>query len=280
MHLLAYLHSPLLADAINRSMVIIPAGEFWMGSDDGRADEHPLHRVYLDEFTIDCFEVTNAQYAQYLRSTGGIPPRYWSAGEYPTGQADLPVVGMSWEDADAYCSWAGKRLPTEAEWEKSARGLDARLYPWGNAWDATKANLHAAEPAAANLENQAAWDRAWEFLGRSNPEPGTPALKPVGSYPQGQSPYGVMDMSGNASEWTADWYNWGDYSALPVRNPFVSGPPWNHVVRGSAWYDPAGNAEWVKLMSRAPARNSSHVDQDPRIGFRCAKTPVKVQPGK
>ncbi len=263
-----------LAEALIQSVSVVPAGEFPMGSDSGRADEKPEHSVYLDAFAIDCFEVTNAQFYPFVRTTNRLPPPYWSGQDYPTGQADYPVVGVPWDDADAYCRWVGKRLPTEAEWEKAARGLDGRTYPWGNVWDPSRANvyvlygsLNASGPAALSV-----WDQAWDFLRTTPLQPDLPALKPVGSYPQGQSPFGLMDMVGNASEWVADWYNWGDYSGLPSSNPLGMGPPWNRSVRGSPWYDPVGTAAWVQTMSRVSARSSSHESRDPRIGFRCARS--------
>jgi formylglycine-generating enzyme len=279
---LAALDTIRLAEMLNHSVSVVPAGEFLMGSNTGSNDERPQHSVYLDAFEIDCFEVTNAQFAQLLSTTDRLPPPYWSGQDYPAGQADYPVVGVPWEDAADYCNWVGKRLPTEAEWEKAARGLDGRTYPWGNNWDPSRANvfvphqaLNAASPAASSLE---VWDQAWEFLRTSPPRPSSPSLKPVGSYPQGKSPFDLMDMAGNASEWVADWYNWSDYSGLPSRNPYVLGPPWNHSLRGSPWYDPVGNAAWVQAMSRTSARSSSHDSRDPRIGFRCAQSsPAKNQ---
>jgi len=268
-------YSSQLASMLDASMVQVPAGTFMMGSDAGSPDAQPQHDVTLDAFAIDCFEVTNAQYLRFLEANNGTPPSYWNGMNYPVAQADFPVVGMSWADADAYCTWAGERLPTEAEWEKAARGTDGRTYPWGNEWDSSRANVfmgNLSPLTSLGLDAQLAWDLAWEFLRNSPPLPGEPSLAAVGSRPAGQSPYGVMDAVGNVSEWAADYYNWADYSALPVINPFVDAPPYNHVVRGSAWYDPTGNAKWQMLLSRTFARNSSHVDHDPRIGFRCAKS--------
>lgn len=266
----------VIASKFDADVVRVPAGEFVMGSDSGRSDERPQHPVYLDAFEIDRDEVTNAQYWRFLKYTGRTSPRYWSGGDYPMGQANYPVVGVSWDDADAYCAWAGKRLPTEAEWERSCRGPstssgDARIYPWGDAWDAMRANVdvsvHAAHPDAAELLQ---WDDAWALL-RATPAPRALGLRPIGSFPESASPYGVMDLVGNASEWVADWYNWSDYSAMPAQNPRGLGPPWNHSVRGSAWYDPQGAKGWAQEQSRCSARNSSHETQDPRTGFRCAR---------
>ena len=263
-----------LADALDQSMVAIPAGEFIMGSEDGRDDERPAHRVYLDAFELDRYEVTNAQYRRFLLATGGRPPRYWIGDAYPAGQADYPVVGVSWDDASAYCRWAGKRLPTEAEWEKACRGTDGRLYPWGQAWEPKRANVDAAGwnfgGATGDLAAATIWDAAWARL-TLPPGSAGPMLKPVGSHPDGAGPYGVLDMVGNASEWAADWYNWADYSALPARNPLATGPPWNHCLRGSAWADPAGQPAWTQALSRCSARNSAHETSDPRVGFRCAR---------
>lgn len=247
-----------------------------MGSNTGREDESPQHPVYLDAFEIDCFEVTNAQFRLFLRATNRLSPPYWTGQDYPAGQAGYPVVGVPWDDADAFCNWVGKRLPTEAEWEKAARGLDGRIYPWGNNWDPSRANVYlsSVSPATALSAgfSQSTWEQAWEFLRMTSTQPGLPALKPVGSYPKGESPFGMMDMAGNASEWVADWYNWSDYAGLPARNPRVLEPQWNHGVRGSPWYDPAGNVAWIQMMSRVSARSSSHQSHDPRIGFRCARS--------
>jgi formylglycine-generating enzyme required for sulfatase activity len=212
----------LLAEALDRAMVSIQAGEFIMGSDAGRDDERPAHRVYLDAYELDRYEVTNAQFRRFLLATGGRPPRYWIGDAYPAGQADYPVVGVSWDDASAYCGWAGKRLPTEAEWEKACRGTDGRLYPWGQAWEPKRANVDAAGwnfgGATGDVAAATIWDAAWVRL-TLPPGSAGPMLKPVGSHPDGAGPYGILDMVGNASEWAADWYNWADYSALPITFP-------------------------------------------------------------
>ncbi len=199
-----------LAELLDHSTVTIPAGEFIMGSEAGRDDERPAHLVYLDAYELDRYEVTNAQYRRFMLATGGRPPRYWTDTAYPTGQADYPVVGVSWDDADAYCRWAGKRLPTEAEWEKACRGDDSRIYPWGDAWEPGRANVDAAGwnfgGATADSAAATVWDAAWARLALPPGSPG-PTLKPVGSHPDGASPFGILDMVGNASEWVADWYN-------------------------------------------------------------------------
>jgi len=258
------------SDVVDRTVVRIPAGEFMMGSDTGRGDEKPERSVYLDAFDLDRFEVTNAQYQRFLQATGRTAPPYWTGVGYPIGQTDFPVVGVSWEEADAYCSWIGKRLPTEAEWEKACRGVDGRTYPWGNLWDYARGNVETSEQSAWPLD----WDQAWTILKSTSTTSHSRQLQPIGSYPEGASPYGVLDMVGNASEWVEDWYNWSDYTALPSHNPRSSGPPWNHVVRGTPWFDPYGSTSWIQVMSRCAARNSSHETRDPRVGFRCAVSVV------
>ena len=267
---------PKLAETLDRSVVYVAAGDFPMGSDNGRDDERPQHEVYLDAFEIERYEVTNAQYQRFLRAAGRTAPFYWNGDEYPVGQADYPVVGVSWADADAYCAWAGKRLPTEAEWEKSCRGTDGRLYPWGEAWEPQRANVDVSARLSLAVsqagQGPANRDAAWPVLQATPAGPEQPGLRPVGSYPGGASPYGVMDLAGNASEWVVDWYNWGDYSGLPTRNPQGLGPPWNHSVRGSAWANLYGDVSWVQGLSRCSARSSAHVARDPRIGFRCARS--------
>lgn len=276
---LAASDAPQLAELLDRSVVYVAAGDFSMGSDSGRDDERPQHVVYLDAFEIDCYEVTNAQYRRFLRAGGRAAPPYWNGDEYPAGQADYAVVGVSWADADAYCAWAGKRLPTEAEWEKACRGTDGRLYPWGEEWAPQRANVDVSArgsltPPAAGQAMQGPLNRdaAWSVLQSTPASPQHPGLRPLGSYPEGASPYGIMDMSGNASEWVADWYNWGDYTGMPARNPLGLGPPWNHSVRGSAWTNLYGDASWTQSSSRCSARSSAHIAMDPRIGFRCARS--------
>ena len=271
-----------LAETLDRSVVQISVGDFIMGCDTGRVDESPQHVVYLDAFEIDRYEVTNIQYRRFLQTTGRKAPQYWIGDDYPRGQPASPAVGVSWEDADAYCVWMGRRLPSEAEWEKACRGTDGRIYPWGDTWDPSRANvdvsLQTPAPAGSDEPEISVWDLAWKLLRATPTGLGQLGLRPIGSYVGGASPYGVMDMVGNASEWVGDWYNWSDYSKMPARNPHSSGPPWNHCVRGSAWHDPAGNAAWVVQMSRCSARSSSHTSADPRVGFRCARSIAGASP--
>ena len=237
-------------------MVFIPSGEFLMGStgeDVERllnlftyrrpsryANEQPQHVVYLDAFYIDKYEVTNAEYARFLDATGRTPPVFWNDELY--NQPRQAVMAVSWEDAAAYARWAGKRLPTEAEWEKAARGTDGRFWPWGNEWDPSK--LNANDVGAVD---------------------GYVYTAPVGSYPQGASPYGVQDMAGNVWEWVADWYAPDYYDRSPRMNP--QGPELgkNHVARGGSW---DMNNDFTRCASRFGLNAGSLL-----TGIRCAKSP-------
>jgi sulfatase modifying factor 1 len=229
-------------------MVTIPAGEFLMGNPEGkgRDDERPQRSIYLDEFAIDQVEVTNERYMAFVKYTGHRnPPNPYGTGSLTSinGIEQLPVVQTTWYDAKAYCSWAKKRLPTEAEWEKAARGTDGRLYPWGNA------------PPTAQRAN---FDREWED---------EKTLYPVGSVPGGDSPYGVKDMAGNAREWVADWYDAEYYKDAAQRNP--QGPDKKGVVRsirGGSWHSPASD-----ITTTARGRGGFAL-QTHGTGFRCARS--------
>jgi formylglycine-generating enzyme required for sulfatase activity len=240
-------------------MVLIPAGGFTMGTDevdvDQKAveygiikpwfeDERPAHQVKLQAFYIDKYEVTNAAYQKFVLATGYRPPPYWNGTQYPNGMDQYPVVMVSWEDAQAHCKWSGKRLPTEAEWEKAARP-DQRLYPWGNSFDPNKTNVGGTRGG----------------------------LTPVGSYENGQSPYGVFDLIGNVWEWTADWYKPYAGNSFEDKN---FGEKYR-VLRGNSWatvghYPPEITRQIVAHNSRASFRlyfDSRGMLND--IGFRCAK---------
>lgn len=195
-------------------MVLVPAGEFTMGSETGGENEQPPHQVYLDAYWIDVYEVTNALYRKCVVAGNCRPPAHAASATrsfyFGNPQFDnYPVTYVGWDEAKAYCEWAGKRLPTEAEWEKAARGIDARIYPWGNEWDGTKANVE------------------WR-VGDTTP---------VGSYPAGASPYGAQDMAGNVWEWVSDWYDSTYYRRSPPRNPTGPSSGQYRALRGGGWID-------------------------------------------
>ncbi len=229
-------------------MVYVPAGDFLMGSgaSDPQAaeDEKPQHTVYLDPFWIDKFEVTNALYRHCVDAgkcgRPGDLTSYTRTSYFDNPQfANYPANYISWQDARAYCIWAGKHLPTEAQWEKAARGTDGRIYPWGNTWDPTKLNSKDKGPGDTTA---------------------------VGSYPAGASPYGGMDLAGNAWEWVADWYGADYYANSPRNNP--SGPSGgeSRVLRGGSW---DSSEVLVRAASRSNDYAPGHTLND--FGFRCAQ---------
>lgn len=269
--------APSLAVESMIGMILVSAGEFVMGatSEDQevfkkfgfppRWNEHlepllesalPKHVVFLRSYFIDQYEVTNRDYAAFVEATDPTPPRFWAVAGFD--DPDQPVVGVSWFDADAYCSWAGKRLPTEAEWEKAARGTENFIFPWGNSWDPSK--LHSADGQANRpfLSFDAWMDWVGDNAHWMRP------LK-VGSFPSGASPYGAMDMAGNVWEWVADWYGSTYYLESPVNNP--QGPSIGNrkILRGGAW-DVARIAvfTWFRETFMPPQEGSAVT------GFRCA----------
>ncbi|HXN07339.1 MAG TPA: SUMF1/EgtB/PvdO family nonheme iron enzyme [Nitrospiria bacterium] len=231
-------------------MVKIPAGEFIMGSDerdgiigiDVGVDEVPRHTVSLPDYYIDRFEITNKEYEAFVGATGHrVPaePRFskfyqWVDGHPSPGQEKYPVVYVDNNDAEAFCAWRGKRLPAEEEWEKAGRGTDGRKWPWGNQYDPQKCN---AEESRLN----------WTW--------------PVGSHPEGESPYGVMDMCGNVAEWTSSWYK--AYPGSKLDRPSFGETL--KVVRGGAYSLPY-------MFSRVTHRTyaSPPYKRHRSIGFRCA----------
>jgi formylglycine-generating enzyme required for sulfatase activity len=220
------------------SAVFIPAGKFTMGDDEAA----PLREIYVDGFYIDKYEVTVLRYAKFLETTGGIrPPDRWEEAGLDSAK-DLPVIGVDWHDADAYCRWAGKRLPTEAEWEKAARGTDGRRYPWGD---------DRPIPARA-------------VFGKSSGSPYKAGLAPVGDRDAGKSPYGAQDLAGNASEWVADWFA-ESFLRGDVRNPKGPESGVGKVIRGGGWYDSPDRINSSRRMYASPGTRSDDV------GFRCVK---------
>ena len=215
-------------------MVYVPAGEFLMGSSDadGQADddEKPQHTVYLDGYWIDRTEVTNAQYRKCVEAGACREPECWDDNDY--NAPDQPVVCVSWDDAQTYAAWVGGRLPTEAEWEKAARGTDGRIYPWGNS---------APGCDKANYEG---------CVGRS---------ATVGSYLTGASPYGALDMAGNVREWVADWYDGRYYGRSAARNPEGPDSGEYRVLRGGSWYRHPGLARCASRSGYIPDNFYSRV---------------------
>lgn len=235
-------------NTINRDLVemkTIPANEFFMGSKrgEGRADERPQRKVYLDKYSIDLYEVTNAQYLKFIYETGRKEPIN-PYGERPLSEeseaGDLPVVQVTWYDAVDYCRWTGKRLPTEAEWEKAARGESGFAFPWGSESPSQK---------PVNFE------RNWE---------GIKTLWPVGNNPETSSPYGISDMAGNVREWVQDWYAPNYYKNAPIKNP--QGPQSGilKVIKGGSWHSFKGD---IRTASRGKGGFALKTDG---IGFRCA----------
>lgn len=256
--LLAKVQAP---SEVNLEWVTVPGGEFEMGAEGGvaEADEAPKHKVTLDTFVIGKYEVTNKNYHTFVKATGHrLPqnccePKYtiWK-GDAPMDDAvELPMINVSWDDAVAFCKWAGGRLPTEAEWEKAAKGTDGRIYPWGN-----------DSPMSGNRANFS-FDpvSVWE---------GPASLAKKDQYLHGTSPYGAHEMAGNVWEWVSDWYDEGYYKNSPSKNP--QGPAEGKIktIRGGSWRN---NMDTLRTTNR----NGKHPPTERRvyIGFRCAKDAPK-----
>lgn len=252
-------------NAENSDQVFIPAGPFLMGNskESSLSDQAPVHQVYLDAYYIDKYEVTVREYERFIIANGYRKRKFWTKegwdyiqqnqvqGYLSTGHPyavgvnhklysgpNQPVIGISWYEADAYCRWAGRRLPTEAEWEKAARGQEGFLYPWGN------------EMNFANISHLVTNGKR---------------TIPVGSLSGGASPYSVMDMAGNVWEWCSDWYDESYYSRSPPQNP--QGPTTGayRILRGGSW-----GSTRLQLQSTYRSYNNP-VHKDFNIGFRCAK---------
>ena len=229
-------------------MALIPAGEFTMGrtketSDDASGmrplilrDDRPPHSVRLDAYYMDRHEATHAEYAEFVKSTGRRPPYHWLDGEMPSDAADSAIYNVDWNDASSYCEWAGKRLPTEAEWERAARGgLEGADYPWG--------------------DDKALPEKARHATGDG---PG-----PVEQHPP--NAFGLYDMAGNVSEWCSDWFERTYYERSPAENPQGPGDGIYRIIRGGAWSDGPRRItvffrNWVRPNQRTP-----------NLGFRCVK---------
>ncbi|MCB8953327.1 MAG: SUMF1/EgtB/PvdO family nonheme iron enzyme [Ardenticatenales bacterium] len=273
--------SPQVSPVDGMRQWFIPAGNFLMGSTDADAnaasDEKPQHEVYLDAFWMDETEVTNDQFAQFTAAASyettaeqeGGGYIYTSSGweytegadwQHPQGPGssldglgDHPVVLVSWQDAAAYCEWAGRALPTEAQWEKAARGEDGRIYPWGDTFDGTRLNY---------CDSNCEFD--WKD---TSVDDGYARTAPVGSYDAGASPYQALDMAGNVWEWVADWYDSGYYQNAPARNPPGPASGSYKVLRGGAW-----NYTSINKTARTASRSElAPTVLDDSLGFRCTQ---------
>lgn len=247
-------------------MVVVPSGDFWMGSTDAEKNEQPRHRVSVDSFELGRYEVTNAEFRAFLKAGGYAQrdlwsldgwrwrtrenvtsPQFWTNGAF--NQPTQPVVGVSWFEAEAFCRFARLRLPTEAEWERAARDTDERTYPWGNRWDPQRAN----GGGSAN------------------------GLMPVGSYPKGVSPDGAFDLAGNVWEWLSDWYEADYYAHSPAQSPPGPAAGRDKVWRGGAYVSSS------PLDLRGARREFMTIDvpkflRPKFVGFRCARTPAARPP--
>ena len=234
-------------------LCLIPAGTFTMGSDDDLPNEAPMHKIYLDAYYISKTEVTNAEYYLFWLESGGADSEHTPisyAGEFGTWpenaktKPNYPVIGVSWNSAVAYAAWCGMRLPTEAEWEKSASGPTPMRWPWGNIF--TK-----------RIKGTTIHANVWKQAG-AHPQP-------VGTYPTGISPYGAHDMAGNVWEWVADWYSETFYYRSLDRNPKGAVVGSRRVVKGGSWLNPETFARCSTRFGQHPAIGTSF------IGFRVAK---------
>jgi iron(II)-dependent oxidoreductase len=239
--------------------VLIPAGWFIMGSNkktDRMAyrPEMPQHKVYLDAFEIDQYEVTALEFLRFVVATDRPPLPDWKfdGGNFQESMANHPVMHVTWHDAEAYCRWAGKRLPTEAEWEKAARGTDGRIYPWGN----TPAGLTRANFGRTGISGPVR-DRPERLLLY-------PPIISVDKYENGVSPYKVWQMAGNVAEWVNDWYDPAYYHTAPDRNPQGPSTGTHRVFRGGGWMDSTPTVRTAQRNGSAPETAANW------LGFRCA----------
>ncbi|MFN8432784.1 MAG: SUMF1/EgtB/PvdO family nonheme iron enzyme [Anaerolineales bacterium] len=225
-----------IVDSKEVPMAFVPPGEFIMGSENGDTDAKSVHSVYLNSFYIDIYEVTNAFYKKCISDNNACSEPnsgYYQFSDY----ADHPVVNVTWFQADQYCRWRGGSLPTEAQWEKAARGTDGRTYPWGEEAGCNRANYHTCVGTTAK----------------------------VGSYENGRSPYDIYDMAGNVWEWVSDWYDDNYYQYSPPSNPTGPITGKSRILRGGSWSYPMNDLPTYNRREAAP-NSSRNV-----IGFRCVK---------
>ncbi len=233
-------------------MVAIPAGEFWMGNDAGRTEEQPRHKVYLNAYYLDRFEVTGKDFEAFLKANPHEPPTVtgWYDRTVRPDMAQRPVFGLTWERCRNYCRWRGKRLPTEAEWERAAAGLEQRKYPWGEA---------PPDPTRANFGRCC-------FLRKGL------VLYEVGDARNGRTPEGVYDLAGNVAEWVYDWYDKNYYKVSPYKNPKGPETGKHHTIRGGAWNSFAG---YLRSTSRYGFDEAKDFYG---IGCRCAQSASPDRP--
>ena len=249
------------ATAVPEDMVLVNAGGFTRGVDNTKTenflDEAPAKMIYLSTYYIDKFEVSNSKYTEFIIATDHPAPAYWDHRKL--NQPSQPVTGVNWFDSDTYCRWANKRLPTEAEWEKAARGPAGSIYPWGNELDYSKANFAKGKTGKKYITS------------------------PVDAHPKGVSYYGAYNMAGNVFEWVQDWYSSDYYKLDEPRNP--KGPQSKEtksiknistksnvlfekkVIRGGSWFAPAQSITTTHRFWNNPINNSYGVG----LGFRCAR---------
>jgi formylglycine-generating enzyme required for sulfatase activity len=230
------------------SEIYFPSQEFWMGNKkgEGRSDEEPRHKVFLDGFYIDKFETTGEDFEKFLEQFPKEAPTVtgWFGRKVRPDMETAPVIGLTWKRCQKYCQWKGKRIPTEAEWERAATGIEERRYPWGNQLPSQK---------RANFKKCC-------FIKKGE------ILDPVGSYELGKTPEGVYEMAGNIAEWVFDWYDKDFYEKSPYSNPKGPKSGKYHVIRGGAWNSLPG-------YLRSRARYGFNDGQDfYGIGCRCART--------
>jgi formylglycine-generating enzyme required for sulfatase activity len=266
-------HPLVIKGKDGKEMVYVPPGIFTLGNMESGGDEAPVRKIFVSGFYMDRYEVTNLEFRQFIEATGHLTTAeergwswvwvgeawekilgaHWSEPLGPGSDAALtpnhPVVHVSWWDARAYCAWAGKRLPTEAEWEKAARGTDERLYPWGDSPPANKGIYRANYSQGIKTDD------------------GFALTAPVGSFPLGQSPYGLMDMAGNVWEWVADWYDAEYYEKAWYKDPQGPQRGFYKVMRGGSWF------ESEDALRASKRERAFQADLLPSIGFRCAKDP-------
>ncbi len=237
-------------------MVFVPAGEFTMGSDTGESDEQPAHQVYLDDYWIDRNDVTADAYTACVTASGCTTPKGGYSGNATCNwgsprSGNNPMNCVDWSEANTFCTWVGKRLPSEAEWEKAARG-DARTYPWGEE-SPTCDYAQMTDPAMAG-----------GVFGC-----GLKGTAPVGSKPAGTSPYGALDMAGNVWQWVNDWYDPNYYGASPPTDPPGPAAGFYKVMRGGGW----GTTSQDYLRSARRVEDEPTLWDNGNFGFRCARNP-------